>query len=104
MRRWPIMCLIGLVLASGCISSITKPESEDCVSLGYGPNVTLPLGQHYGSKDKICCEGLVLRGTINSYKADCGMLDGGGNLCIACGDGTCDSTYENYCNCPEDCE
>ena len=23
--------------------------------------------------------------------------------CLACGDGACDATFENRCNCPEDC-
>jgi hypothetical protein len=50
-----------------------------------------------------CCGNLEERNSI-SY---CGMGIAGGKaemVCIACGDGKCEKTYENHCNCPEDCK
>ena len=55
-------------------------------------------------KSRGCCPGLILKPPKKAYADDCHMGEGFGVLCLACGDGVCDSTYESNCNCPEDCE
>ena len=54
--------------------------------------------------DTKCCVGL---SPIGMFKFDpatgtCEMLIGG-SVCAVCGDGVCESGWENLCNCPEDC-
>lgn len=52
-----------------------------------------------------CCEGLVHRIQKDLYDAECNETPYGGygGICLACGDGRCDSQFESKCNCPEDC-
>ena len=111
-----------IILISGCsttkinsvsqpavkeVNSIQKPTTS-CAILGEsGPNGS--MGPNDLNKDKVCCEGLVLKSpkecAIESedYSEDCMFHDGCGTVCTKCGDGFCDSQYENKCNCPEDC-
>ena len=53
-----------------------------------------------------CCEGLVSKNPSRYLEAEgiCDQIVGSFGICVACGDNECDSTYENKCNCPEDCE
>lgn len=52
-----------------------------------------------------CCEGLIRRAP--DEPASMSRCRNAGSLgvftCLRCGDGSC-STFENRCNCPEDCE
>jgi hypothetical protein len=57
-----------------------------------------------------CCSGLIELNSAQMYKnlTDCQRVDlaqGACNytVCAKCGDGICNSTYENKCNCPPDC-
>ena len=53
-----------------------------------------------------CCEGLVGASYLSSVKLINGVCDfavGSFGTCLACGDGKCDSSYENKCNCEKDC-
>jgi len=67
-----------------------------CVGSGEG----LSLGYE-------CCEGLVSRagigGTMLDSEGVCDFVVGSFGVCLPCGDGVCDETLENVCNCPEDC-
>jgi len=60
-------------------------------------------------KIKKCCPGLVSiqkkQPPTNKGRGTCGMIMGGPNaICSPCGNGVCDSQYEDYCNCPKDCK
>jgi hypothetical protein len=54
-----------------------------------------------------CCSGFVPRCGLPQGALLCDLTVGGYNdfpRCIACGDGNCDTGYENRCSCPEDCQ
>lgn len=53
-----------------------------------------------------CCEGLVSKNPSRYLETEglCDMIAGSFGVCIACGNGECDNTYENKCNCAEDCD
>jgi|GEM_PF-2298515 len=108
---------VSLKLDGACpLDDINK-----CVTLGgAGPNPS--LGPNDPNKDKVCCAGLVAKTPITAaieqiISSDASTVSpilnpnnkciytvGAGTVCIACGDGKCDSKYENKCNCPEDCK
>ncbi|MBU0530391.1 MAG: hypothetical protein KKC05_01845 [Nanoarchaeota archaeon] len=51
-----------------------------------------------------CCEGLVAISSINvTVNGTCEDPLLGVSICSNCGDAVCDATWENLCNCPEDC-
>ena len=53
-----------------------------------------------------CCAGLVARCGVELPNGQCNPMAGGYSgvaWCVACGNGTCDTTFENRCSCPEDC-
>ncbi len=57
--------------------------------------------------DNQCCQGLEFREQIGYYFDDMHCEPHRFDLnaiCIDCGDGTCNTEYENRCNCPEDCK
>jgi hypothetical protein len=61
----------------------------------------------YYGQDVDCCPGLVKRCGQAQADGSCDPAAGGYNSfpwCLPCGDGVCDSTYENPCSCPEDCK
>lgn len=73
-----------------------------CKAHGEIPRYTAP-----GDDMSIqCCEGLKHRTQKEYFDEDCKTEFVGGyiGICLACGDGICDSTYESECNCPEDCK
>ena len=49
-----------------------------------------------------CCDGLVEISYAEEYGGECLYADCG-SICSPCGNGECDY-FENWCNCPEDCE
>jgi hypothetical protein len=53
-----------------------------------------------------CCAGLMKRCGEPLSDGSCDQ-DAGGYMgipmCLACGDGNCETAFENRCNCPEDC-
>jgi hypothetical protein len=53
-----------------------------------------------------CCGGLKERAQKWAYDENCKIHPMGGNygICLACGNGVCDTKYESKCNCPEDCK
>jgi hypothetical protein len=60
----------------------------------------------YG-QDVECCPGLVKRCGKARADGSCDSATGGYNSfpwCLPCGDGVCDSIFENPCSCPEDCK
>jgi hypothetical protein len=85
---------------------VTQPTvTKNCIKAGgvyQGPAV---LGKIQGD----CCDGLnyinevhvPLTGNINCKEL---AVAGGNLICSACGNGKCESGWENKCNCPEDCE
>jgi hypothetical protein len=58
---------------------------------------------------KNCCSGLKniaeKQSGINKNSDICAQSSGiSYNLCSPCGNGVCDSQYEDHCNCPQDCK
>jgi len=95
-------CVEGEICPEDC--NVTN-ETE-CALHGY-----MPL--HSGDINISCCEGLKQAHIKEYYTQTCEPLlenytNMTGNItidiCIDCGDGTCDETFENHCNCPEDCD
>lgn len=85
------------------------PAGNNCVKLGeIGPNGS--LGPNDPNKGKACCEGLAAKSLARCVFVSktpgggCTFFEGCASTCLACGDGKCDSKYENRCNCPEDCK
>ncbi len=55
------------------------------------------------SPEEVCCEGLARVCPYERAGIACGAPCDFAEVCIACGDGTCDAN-EDICNCPLDCE
>ncbi len=77
-------------------AGVSKRYDGKCSEQECGKEGELPVG-------KGCCRGLIPKGAAE--------IDSNGNciymkhlVCLKCGDKRCDPTYENKCNCPEDCE
>ncbi len=69
----------------------------DCIDIGES---NLP--------GTVCClGGLVPKQAISEYATfddlECVQSEGAWPICIPCGNGVCNTDYENKCNCPEDC-
>ncbi len=54
--------------------------------------------------DESCCPSLapIPATEIDPATGDCAVMIGG-MICAVCGDGVCESGWENMCNCPDDC-
>ena len=88
-----------------------KCENRICVEVGcLKESESLPRAinpkdiNHIATK---CCAGLKGITASKFYDADCNVqmfpLGGSTSICSNCGNGICES-WENECNCPEDCE
>lgn len=97
------------------ISSLEiKPTITEsyCAKAGETPvsNFDMTTGKiNPNIKIKNCCLGLKniaeKQSTINRDRDVCGQSIGASDsICSPCGNSICDSQYEDYCNCPEDCK
>lgn len=71
-----------------------------CIKAGEVYQSPAVLGKEAGE----CCEGLAV--IVQATSSDCAQaaVAGGENsICSACGNGSCES-WENKCNCPQDCK
>ncbi len=95
-------------LRCGCLEDVKKcgylfpsePQVKSCAKQGEGliPKKGGPPGSV--GFENTCCAGL----KHVENRLACGRAYGGyAGLCVACGDGKCDSAYESSCNCPNDC-
>lgn len=98
-------CIDGSCVLQG---NLRKMCVTECVNLGgAGPNPS--LGPMDPNGNKTCCNNLTALipkdscSVCLSSEMPCPTIVGAGTMCIACGDGICDSKYENSCNCPSDC-
>jgi len=56
---------------------------------------------------KSCCSGLKaisLKQPVNQKNPQFCAQTMGASICSPCGNGVCDSQYEDHCNCPQDCK
>jgi hypothetical protein len=94
-KRVIIFILIIIILITTSIYFIKNKSIDESCSL-VGSTIPIP--------NEICCEGLKpLYG--GDYLEECvAFEDTGLSICTPCGNGICDTEYENKCNCPEDCK
>lgn len=71
-------------------------EDKKCTPSGAIP----PLAGRGYSDPKFCCTGNII---VISKEACDKPYKGFAGLCAPCGNGKCDSQWEDNCNCPEDC-
>lgn|GEM_PF-4099095 len=97
---------LGVCLAAALSVALwgCEQQEDDCYGVGGGFS-----GKE---RDAHCCRGLK---QVSDLEPDAGLprADGGDRcgfsgavdalICLACGDGVCDHTVEQFCNCPEDC-
>ena len=116
-----LLILIILIIAVGAsaffLKNLNKPvlapvlkvtENNSCSTLGQPTKV---INQGPPTSDlSSCCSGLTPTYPLQDFDNACtntyleeGVTGPTNYLCLACGDGTCDTKYENKCNCPEDC-
>jgi len=129
-----IIFLFASILVSGMAYAIPNPAPVYCTEMGYSADGDYCVfsdsnkceqwsfyrgecGEEYvkelpcaASGQSLlpghnCCEGLseISAGTASSGDI-CGTSTGAWGICAPCGNGTCDSTIENSCNCPQDCK
>jgi hypothetical protein len=92
------------ITENGCAKTGEEPVSNFDLTTGKtDPNI----------KVLHCCEGLkeiqkkqrTNFPVTESGERVCASIVGVHNsICSPCGNGVCDSEYEDYCNCPEDCD
>jgi len=86
----------------GCrIGWLCLPLPAECRDHGEIP-IYLGPGKDMSAQ---CCPGLEHVAQREYFDESCDELAmlGYYGICIACGDGTCDTKVESECNCPEDC-
>ncbi|MBU1103919.1 MAG: hypothetical protein KJ600_05165 [Nanoarchaeota archaeon] len=106
----------GYLKCSDCGNGVCEDWENKCNCLDDCENVSCKkhgeVPKFTGLEDSMavqCCEGLIHRTQKGQYDEDCVNLfekyGGGGyvGICLACGDGVCDSEFESVCNCEEDC-
>lgn len=92
-----------------------NPDNLSCKNIGEAS--TSNFDERTGKIDpniapSECCPGLIAiqvkdtsRTPSQSQKGICGISIGGNNsVCAPCGNGICDSSVEDYCNCAVDCK
>jgi len=97
-----VLVIAGIVLINNTLTEKCAKAGELCSYPSLGPNAPTP---------RECCEGLVKIYTGLRYEPDneyadengCIYLEGSAYICSDCGNGICES-WENRCNCPEDCK
>jgi hypothetical protein len=92
----------------GTLADPSAGTSSTCFQYGGVTGQCTPEGSSLDAKDlcSICCEGLVrIDSTVPDRETDaCFRIElPSVFVCAACGNGTCDLTGENSCNCPADC-
>jgi len=95
--------ILVYIFASNLCFAQTRPaantivtEDKKCTPSGSVP----PLAGPGFSNPKFCCKGNII---IISKEACKKAYGGFAGLCAPCGNKTCDSQWEDNCNCPEDC-
>lgn len=79
------------------INNFLKNNKLACIPPGeVAQNASLGPDGHFGE----CCKGLSL---ISSRDCSSEFILGSGMICSDCGNGICES-WENKCNCKEDCK
>jgi len=93
--------IIALLITFQVGAASSSEDIPVCSELGHQLNPA--PGGPPGSQGFLnsCCVGLEHVEDKNA----CGRAYGGyAGVCIACGDGKCDTQYENACNCAKDCK
>ena len=128
-----ITCVFVL-LVSGFVSAIPNPAPIYCENMGYtieGEYCVFPDGERCEQwafydgecgQEHVrelpcretggvltpgfeCCEGLKGIGPKTLLPdGTCDAIGGAWGICFPCGDGLCNETYEDRCNCAEDCD
>ncbi len=108
MKKIIIVTAIIIVIASLSYFFYQNEFIDDCAKEGETPTfLDLTTGKEVPD-GKYCCDGLKAIGPKTPQtEADrglCSKVSGSLGICRPCGDGICDSNYEDNCNCPEDCK
>ncbi|HUW22282.1 MAG TPA: hypothetical protein VMW41_06490 [Candidatus Bathyarchaeia archaeon] len=85
---------------NGCICP------KDCRDLKCKEHGEVPTTTDSGDNlDIQCCQGLKHVTQKDFFDKNCQLkpTDDYIGICLACGNGTCDTQFESHCNCPEDC-
>jgi len=107
-KGWVIGVVSAVILALFVLVWIYYSQEEaivGCIPAGNVYQSPAGLGEIKGE----CCEGsspiaevfIPLTGGFNCEELS---VVGGNSICSACGNGNCESGWENKCNCPEDCD
>lgn len=97
-----VLIIIFVVVVAGLIWVFGFNNSNKilCVSAGEAANnPSLGPNGFFGE----CCEGLKEIPAYYESEEVCVLGLGGANICSDCGNNICE-TWENKCNCPEDCK
>jgi len=103
-------CNFNLITSGTCSPTTFEfsDSSLECAREGESPTyLDLTTGKK-NPKGKQCCSGLreiMVKAPEASVKRGvCPGFQGTPDICSQCGNGICNSTYEDICNCPEDCK
>ena len=100
-----VLVVIGYLvfIAANFGNQKIKPVAS-CIKAGEVYQSPAVLGEKKGE----CCEGLnvIAEYSVAPSEVNCELfqtMGGGNSICSACGNGNCEATWENKCNCPQDC-
>lgn len=98
-KIWIIMgiIIIVIVLIFGAYYLFNRQGNNSCAEAGKYANIPIP--QIKGMK---CCKSLIKIPPTTSFDDKCIIKSRSEFICSDCGNGKCES-WENKCNCPEDC-
>ena len=121
LRVWEEKCEIGVTGTTSTINTTdigtsttvevsSKKVEVTCSLLGQPTKDSTEPGPPMADLNS-CCAGLTPTYPLQDFDKSCvnTYLERGPSgptnyLCLACGDGICDSKYENKCNCSGDCK
>lgn len=102
--------VIALILLTGVgCKPITKNQFiGNCAKKGEVDNHINMTNGKPNPSGKECCNGLKAIGEKTDeeliQKGGCALISGGQSICAPCGNGICDTEYEDKCNCYKDCK
>lgn len=100
MKRKILWIVLILIIIGAVIAVVLINQKGECAKAGESSSFPYPDFQ-----TKKCCKGLVeINGCYAPHRetGECGYMVGCGGICSDCGNNNCE-TWENKCNCPEDC-
>lgn len=112
MSKKIILFVVAIIVLGGVAywqyAKIRDNTGLGCAKEGESPTYFDLTTGKINPEGKQCCSGLkeirIKTSQADLDKGICLTIAGSSGVCSSCGNGVCESNYEDKCNCPEDCK